>query len=88
MEKIVQFYFSFIILHFSAFFQGNPLGKTEGKRRRGWQRMRWLDSITDVMNMNLSKLQETGGQEGLACYGPWGHEESDATERLNNNKNK
>ena len=35
------------------------LGKTEGRRRSGQQRMRWLDSITDSMNMNLSKLQET-----------------------------
>ena len=34
------------------------LGKIEGKRRRGWQRMRWLASITDSMDMNLSKLQE------------------------------
>ena len=35
------------------------LGKIEGKRRRGWQRKRWLDSITESMDMNLSKLQET-----------------------------
>ena len=34
------------------------LGKTEGKRRRGWQRMRWLDNITDLIDMNLSQLGE------------------------------
>ena len=34
------------------------LGKTEGRRRRGCQRVRWLDGITDAMNMNLGKLQE------------------------------
>ena len=35
------------------------LGKTKGRKRKGWQRMRWLVGITDSMGMNLSKLQET-----------------------------
>ena len=40
------------------------LGKIEGKRRMGWQRVRWLDSITDSMHMNLSKLWETVEDRG------------------------
>ena len=40
------------------------LGKIEGKRRREWKRIRWLDSITDSMGMNLSKLQETVEDRG------------------------
>ena len=61
------------------------LGKTEGKRRR-WQRMRWLDSITDPMDMNLSKRWETDseGQGSLECCSPRGHKELDMTERMNN----
>ena len=64
------------------------LGKIEGRRRRGHQRMRWLNDITNWTDMSLSKLQEMcEGQGSLACCIPWGGKESDTTERLNNNNN-
>ena len=56
------------------------LRKIEGGRRSGRQRMRWLDGITDSMDISLSKLQ---GQGSLACCSPWGCKESDMTEQLN-----
>ena len=54
------------------------LGKIED-RRRGQQRMRRLDDITNSMGMSLSKLREMV-KEGLAFCSPWGHKESDMTE--------
>ena len=53
------------------------LGKLEGRSRRHQQRMRWLDSISDSMETNLSKLWEVGEQRSLACQNPWGHKQSD-----------
>ena len=48
------------------------LGKIEDRRRRGRQRMRWLDDvIADTMDMSLSKLGVGDGQGGLACCSPW-----------------
>ena len=58
------------------------LGKTEGRRRRGGQRMRWLDGITDSTDMSLSKIREMVEDREVwrAACSPWGHTESDMNE--------
>ena len=60
------------------------LGKIEDRSRRGQQRMRWLDGITDSMDMSLGDGERQGS---VVCYIPWGHKESGTTEKLKNNNN-
>ena len=60
------------------------LGKIEGRRRRGRQRMRWLDGITDSLDMGLGGLWESVmDREAWCCCGSWCHKELDMTEQLN-----
>ena len=58
------------------------LGKTEGKRRWGWSKTRWLDGISNLMNMSLSRLWEMV-KDRRSCRAAWGLKESDTTEQLN-----
>ena len=81
MLKLKLQYFSHLMRRADSFEKTLMLGKIEGRRRRGRQRMRWLDGITDSMDKGLGGHQEVGnGQGGLVCCSPWGRKESDMTE--------
>ena len=84
MLKLKLQYFVHLIRRADSFEKTLMLGKIEGRRRRGWQRLRGLDNITDSMDMDLGGLWElVMGQRGLECCGSWGRKELDMTERLN-----
>jgi len=79
MLKLKLQYFGHLMKRADSLEKTLMLGKIEGKRRRGWQRMRWLDTITDSRDVNLSKLLESEGQRSLASCSPWAHKELDMT---------
>ena len=84
MLKLKLQYFGHLMQKADSLEKTLMLGGIEGRRRRGRQRMRWLDGITDSMDVGLGELQEfPDGQGGLACCNLWGRKESDTTERLN-----
>ena len=83
MLKLKLQYFGHLMGRTNSLEKTLMLGKFEDGRRRGLQRMKWLDGITDSMVLSLSKLQGGDGQGSLAGCSLWGHKESDTTDRLN-----
>ena len=82
MLKLKLQYFGHVMGRVDSLEKTVMLGGIGGRRRRGRQRMRCLDGITDSMDMSLSELRAGDGQGGLTCCDSWGRKESNTTERL------
>ena len=80
MLKLKLQYFGHLMRRLDSFEKTLMLGKIEGRRRRGWQRMRWLDGITDSKDEFEQALGVGDGQGSLVCCSPWDHKELDTTE--------
>ena len=83
MLKLKLQYFGHLMQRVNSLKKTLMLGGIGGRRRRGWQRMKWVDGITYSTDVFEQATWDGEGQGSLACCGPWGHKESDMSKQLN-----